>query len=45
MNTATETVICEWFAMCDHEADRLIVHPILDDVPCCERCATKLGLS
>lgn len=45
MNTATEIVICQWFAMCDQEADRLIIFPILGDIPTCARCAEKLGLS
>ena len=35
---------CEWFALCDHPADGVVSHPVLGDVPTCERCATKLDL-
>jgi hypothetical protein len=37
-------VTCEWFALCDNEAAGVVSHPILGDVPTCERCAEKLGL-
>lgn len=32
-------IMCEWFAKCDRPADGVMPHPILGDVPCCERCA------
>lgn len=38
----TETVWCEWFARCGNEAWSLEPHPILGDVPICQRCADKL---
>ncbi|WP_018502939.1 hypothetical protein [Parafrankia discariae] len=34
---------CEWFALCDHPADRYRPHPILGQVPICARCAEKLS--
>jgi hypothetical protein len=34
--------ICEWFALCDHEATSLMPHPILGEVPICERCRAKV---
>ena len=37
-------VVCEWFALCDHEAIGVVMHPILAAVPCCERCALKLDM-
>lgn len=36
--------VCEWFALCDHASAGVVRHPILGDVPTCERCATKLDL-
>lgn len=36
---------CEWFALCDLPADGVVDHPVLADVPCCRRCADKLGLN
>lgn len=40
----TNPILCEWFALCDREADHLVRHPILGDVPTCERCVEKLNL-
>ena len=37
--------MCEWFALCDHPATLLVAHPILGDVPTCERCVAKLDLT
>jgi hypothetical protein len=37
--------VCEWFALCDRPADWLIPHPILGQVPTCQRCADKLNLA
>jgi hypothetical protein len=31
---------CEWFARCDNAATHLEPHPILDQVPACDRCPT-----
>lgn len=36
--------MCQWFALCDKPADGVVKHPILGDVPTCQRCADKLGL-
>ena len=33
---------CEWFALCDHEATGTMAHPILGDVPICDRCRAKV---
>lgn len=30
---------CKWFMMCPNAATRTVPHPILGNVPCCERCA------
>ena len=30
---------CRWFLKCKNEATVLLPHPILGDVPCCDRCA------
>lgn len=38
-------IVCEWFALCTNEATLLVAHPaIAAGVPCCQRCADKLGL-
>lgn len=34
---------CEYFALCDRPADGTVSHPILGDVPCCTRCAERVG--
>lgn len=39
---ADEPTICEWFALCDHVATQTRPHPVLGDVPICDRCAAKL---
>jgi len=31
-------VECRWFALCDNFATSIRPHPILGDVPICERC-------
>jgi hypothetical protein len=33
---------CEWFALCDHPATGTMPHPILGDVPICDRCRTRV---
>lgn len=33
--------MCQWYALCDNTATTHIPHPILGDVPTCERCANK----
>lgn len=33
---------CEWFLLCPNPADGLVEHPILGEVPCCDRCAEKM---
>lgn len=32
---------CEWYALCENEADGVVDHPILGKVPTCRRCAEK----
>lgn len=32
--------ICQWFALCDREATQSVPHPVLGDVPTCDRCAS-----
>lgn len=38
------TVTCEWFAGCLRGAIGVAAHPVLSPVPCCKRCAEKMGL-
>lgn len=42
MNTMNEQ--CQYFALCPNDAAGVVEHPVLGDVPCCERCATKFDL-
>lgn len=35
-------VQCAWFALCDNDATMTRPHPILGDVPICNRCDTKI---
>jgi hypothetical protein len=34
--------LCEWFALCDNLATTTRPHPILGDVPICERCDAQM---
>ena len=33
---------CRWFLLCDNPAVTTEPHPVLGDVPICQRCADKL---
>lgn len=35
--------LCQWFLLCTNEATRLREHPILGQVPICERCDEKVA--
>lgn len=35
---------CKQFALCANSPDGTVTHPILGEVPTCQRCADKLGL-
>lgn len=35
-------VPCQWFALCDNHAATTEPHPVLGDVPICNRCAEKV---
>lgn len=34
-------MLCQWYAFCVIDAVGTVHHPILGDVPTCQRCATK----
>lgn len=36
---------CQYFALCDNEAIGVVVNPILGNVPCCQRCADRVGVT
>lgn len=38
-------MICEWYALCDHEATAMVSHPVLGEVPTCQRCVDKHNMS
>jgi hypothetical protein len=33
---------CQWFALCENDATQTRPHPILGDVPICDRCAARV---
>lgn len=35
---------CEWYALCPNPADGTVKHPVLGDVPTCQRCADRFEL-
>ena len=35
------TPMCEWFALCTNAATGTTAHPVLGDVPICDRCKAK----
>lgn len=37
-------ITCEWYVLCDKKADGIVHHPILGEVPTCQRCAIKHDL-
>ena len=34
---------CMWFALCDKKAVTTVSHPILGEVPICQRCLDRLN--
>ena len=38
MSEANYVQLCEWFAGCPREAEFLTPHPVLGEVPACQRC-------
>jgi hypothetical protein len=38
MTTAPFILICAWFARCGRPATGTTPHPVLGDVPTCDRC-------
>jgi hypothetical protein len=41
----TLMLVCEWFAKCPNGTLKVAPHPILDLVPCCDRCARMANIS
>jgi hypothetical protein len=33
---------CEYFLLCENEAEGTVANPVLGPVPCCKRCADKV---
>lgn len=42
-NKRAVTPHCSLFALCGNDAEGAVPHPVLEWVPACRRCATKLG--
>lgn len=34
--------VCAWFTLCDRPATTVMAHPVLREVPICDRCRTKV---
>ena len=34
---------CQWFALCDHLATGTMAHPVLGEVPICDRCRANVA--
>ena len=45
MTEAKMTTICEYYALCTNQTDRGTRHPVLGEVPTCQRCADKHDLT
>jgi hypothetical protein len=35
-------VLCQWYALCENPATGTMPHPVLGNVPICERCAERV---
>jgi hypothetical protein len=38
----SQEVPCEWLALCENPANGLRDHPVLGEVPICQRCDDKV---
>lgn len=36
---------CQYFALCENSAIGVVPNPILGPVPCCQRCADRVGVT
>lgn len=41
----TTSTPCRYFALCENEAVGTVPNPALGLVPCCQRCADRVGVS
>lgn len=37
--------VCKWYVLCFEPAIGVVDHPVLGQVPCCQRCADKHGMT
>jgi len=44
MRLAPEPAKCAWFALCPSPAAGTVKHPVLGEVPTCQRCADRFEL-
>lgn len=35
--------MCQYFALCENEAEGTVENPVLGAVPACQRCADRVG--
>lgn len=40
---ALKPTLCQWFLLCLNPAVTTMPHPVLGDVPICQRCADKVA--
>lgn len=43
MDTNATRPVCEYFVLCTNESIGTVANPVIGPVPCCQRCADRVG--